>query len=300
MAIRKSGGDGGWRVSLAVPVRHRDLFAAALEGLGLAVTVGAGRRVRLRGYGAGSCDRASVAAALAVAAAAAGIAPPDIAVARLPATDWAARINRDFPPIQVGRFFLHGAHVARPPPRGAIALRIDAGAAFGTGGHESTRLCLRALLRVARRRRVRRVLDMGTGAGVLAIAATKLTGATALAIDNDASAVAVARDNAAANGVGALVRVAAGDGYRADALTGEAPFDLVFENILARPVRRMAPALARRLAPGGVAVLSGFVARDADRVEAAHVAQGLVAAGRLREGDWVAVMMRRPRPAWRR
>ena len=133
-----------------------------------------------------------------------------------------------------------------------------------------------------------RVLDMGTGSGILAIAAAK-KGGTVLAVDNDPQVVAVARENAADNGVADRVRVERTDGYRG--VSGS--FDVVLANILARPVIRMAPALAKRLAPGGVAVLAGFLTRDADRVARAQVAAGLLIAARFEDGDWTALLVRR-------
>jgi ribosomal protein L11 methyltransferase len=215
-------------------------------------------------------------------------------VEALPAVDWAARLQKDFPPRRIGRFYVHGSHVRKGAPRGCHAIRIDAGGAFGTGEHESTEGCLVALDRLASRRRglkEARVLDMGCGSGILAIAAGKL-GASVLAVDRDASAVAVARENVRLNGVAARVRLARADGYRGIGAR-EGRFDLVFANILARPVIRMAPALARRLAPGGRAVLAGFLDRDGPRVAEAHRAVGLTVIGRIRCRGWTTLVVGR-------
>jgi ribosomal protein L11 methyltransferase len=268
---------GGWRVEISLPRRAAAAAAEALEALGLAVAFKpAGRFTRLWVYGTGEPDSAALAVAFGRA----------VAVEPVPEIDWAARLQQDFPPLRVGRFFIHGSHLKGKPPRGAIAIRIDAGAAFGTGSHESTRSCLRALSRLPLRGR--RVLDMGCGSGILAIAAAK-HGATALALDNDAQAVCVAQENVVDNGVAGAVHVARSDGWRG--VVGQ--FDVVVENILARPVIRMAPALARNLAPGGIAVLAGFLTRDAPRVLAAHRAQGLNLAGRIVDGEWTALLVRR-------
>jgi ribosomal protein L11 methyltransferase len=262
-----------------VPARDSEAIATTLGELGFAVGVraGSGKR-KIEIYGAGTPDRAALAAVLGTSS---------FEVEALPAIDWAARLQKDFPPIRIGRFFVHGSHYLGRAPRDAIAIRIDAGAAFGTGGHESTRACLRALDRMKKLKGVR-VLDMGTGSGILAIAAAKL-GAKVLAVDNDPQSVSVAEENMRVNGVADRVRVAHGDGYRG--IAGE--FDLVLANILARPIIRMAPALMRRLAPGGTAVLAGFLTRDAARVLAAQRASGLVEAGRIADGDWTAVLVRR-------
>jgi ribosomal protein L11 methyltransferase len=261
-----------------LPRRAAEAAAEALEAMGLAVALKpAGRFSRIRGYGAGEADAVALAAALGM---------PTATVEAMPEIDWAARLQQDFPPIRVGRFFVHGSHFQGTAPRGAIVLRIDAGAAFGTGGHESTRACLGALSRLPLAGR--RLLDMGCGSGILAIAAAK-RGAEVLALDNDAQAVSVAAENVRLNGVADVVRVARSDGWRGVA----GLYDVVVENILARPVIRMAPALARHLAPGGVAVLAGFLTRDAGRILAAHRAQGLSLADRVADGDWTALVVRR-------
>ena len=269
---------GGWRVRAAVPARDADMLAQRLSELGYAIALKAGggkRRIEI--YGDGTCEEEALGAALGIA---------HVEVEPLPEVDWAARLQKDFPPLRVGRFFVHGSHFKGKPPKGAIPIRIDAGAAFGTGGHESTRACLQFLSRLPLAGK--RVCDMGCGSAILAIAAAK-RGATVLALDNDPQVVSVARENVVDNGVSGFVRVARGDGWRG--VAGE--FDVVVENILARPVIRMAPALARHLAPGGVAVLAGFFTRDAARVLAAHRAEGLIGAGRIADGDWTALLVRR-------
>ncbi len=292
----KSAGSGGWRVVATVPVRAVDSLADALGALGLAVAIGpAGRgRRTVQGYGAGACDRAEVTAALAVAAASAGLAAPDCRFEDLPATDWAARLQSDFPPRRIGRFFLHGSHFTGRAPRGTIPIRIDAGAAFGTGAHESTEGCLVAIERLCAKRSFARALDMGTGSGLLAIALARLAGVAVLAVDNDPVAVAVARENADENRVGRLVACARSDGYRGLARDA-GPFDLVLANILARPLIRMAPAAAKRLSPGGVIVLAGFLAKDARKVADAHRAAGLSPLFRIPVGGWTTLVMQKAR-----
>jgi ribosomal protein L11 methyltransferase len=218
----------------------------------------------------------------------------DLEVGPIPSTDWLYRSAQSFPPQRLGRFWIHGSHVDEAPPAGAVPIHLDAGQAFGSGEHESTRGCLLALDRLARRR-LSRVLDLGCGAGILAIGAAKCWPARVVAADNDPIAVAVAQDNAVRNGVADRVRCLLSDGYGSAALRRSGPFDLILANILADPLCAMARATARNLAPGGAAVLSGLLDRQADRVLAAHRRFGLRLHDRLDLGPWTTLVMTGPR-----
>ncbi|MGE3295638.1 MAG: 50S ribosomal protein L11 methyltransferase, partial [Geminicoccaceae bacterium] len=199
---------------------------------------------------------------------------------------------------------VHGSHARDAVPPGAVAIEIDAGLAFGSGEHATTQACLASLDRLARRRRFRRVLDVGCGSGVLAIAAAKCWPARVLAVDNDPIAVRVARENVALNGVAEHVRVELGEGYGHPFVRRLRPFDLVLANILADPLIELAPTLARHLAPAGHAVLSGLLDRQAEAVIAAHRREGLELVDRADQGPWAALVLaaRRSRrgTAWRR
>jgi ribosomal protein L11 methyltransferase len=242
----------------------------------------------------GEPDRAALLARLAPVAAPWQIAL-DLEIAPIPSTDWLYRTAQSFPPQRIGRFWIHGSHVSQAPPDGAVPIRLDAGQAFGSGEHESTRGCLLALDRLAGRRRLKRVLDLGCGAGILAIAAAKCWPARVLAADNDPIAVAVARENAARNGVAGRVRCLQSDGYGSAVLRGAGPFDLILANILADPLCAMARATARNLAPDGVAVLSGLLERQAGRVLAAHRRFGLRPRDQIGQGLWVTLVLGRAR-----
>jgi ribosomal protein L11 methyltransferase len=238
----------------------------------------------------GEPDRAALLARLAPVASPWRIAL-DLDIGPIPSTDWLYRTTQSFPPQRIGRFWVHGSHVAEPPPPGAVPILLDAGQAFGSGEHESTRGCLLALDRLAGHRRLKRVLDLGCGAGILAIAAAKCWSARILAADNDPVAVAVAADNAARNGVAARVRCLLSDGYGSAVLRRSGPFDLILANILADPLCAMARATARNLAPGGTAVLSGILDRQADRVLAAHRPWGLRLREHVDQGSWVTLVL---------
>ena len=209
----------------------------------------------------------------------------------VPARDWVAESQRGLAPFRAGRFLVRGSHVAGGPSRGATPLTVDAGMAFGTGRHETTRGCLLALDRLARQRDFARPLDLGCGSGILAIAMAKLWAGPVLAIDNDPQAVAVARDNAAINGVAGRVAVAVGSGYGSAAARRATPFDLVAANILARPLRRLAPGLARSLAPGGRAILSGLLDDQVEWVMAAHQPLGLSLIERRSLAGWAVLVV---------
>ncbi len=213
--------------------------------------------------------------ALALAAAVSGFTATPLR-AKTAAEGWLARTREAFPEQLVGRrFAVRGTHLTDTPTPGRLSILLDAGIAFGSGEHGSTRGCLRALERVAHRR-PRRILDLGTGSGILAMAAAKLLHRPVLATDIDPWSVRVSRDNAHRNGLRGRLRALRADGWTAPVLQRHAPYDLVFANILARPLTRMARDLADHLAPRGTAILAGLLASQARWVLAAHRAQGLV------------------------
>lgn len=207
----------------------------------------------------------------------------------VPDRDWLAENRRQFAPIAVGRYFIHGTLTPVRPPVGTRVIQLDAGLAFGTGRHATTALCLTAMDRLARRRSpVGKVLDLGTGAGILAIAAAKTWPAAAvLASDIDPIAVDIARDNARRNGVAARITAIRGDGP--GALGGG--FDLMFANILLGPLLSMAGDLADGLAPDGVAVLSGLLEAQVPAALARYRHHGLYLGDRLSKDGWAALIL---------
>lgn len=230
-------------------------------------------------------------ARLNLAAAAAGGAVIDVAERVLAERDWLAENRLAFPPLLIGRFFVHGSHHIGGAPIGTIGIAVDAAAAFGTGEHPSTRACLLALEDLARRRRFRRPLDIGTGTGILAIAAAKRLRRRVVARDRDADAVRIARHNVWRNGVGRLVRVEHMAGYQGRGLRGRR-YDLVLANILAKPLAALAADLAGRLAPGGRAVLSGLLRSQEPVVLAPHRGCGIVLERRIVVDGWSTLVLR--------
>jgi ribosomal protein L11 methyltransferase len=214
---------------------------------------------------------------------------------KVPQRNWVLESRKGLPPIKAGPFFIHGQHDRDKRPKRGITMEIDAGMAFGTGRHETTMGCLKALLRLRKTHKFKRILDVGTGSGILAFAAWHLFQQPVIAGDNDKDAVRVARENAAINGLKKHVRVVSSDGYKAKTIRDHGPYDLVTANILANPLIALAPALARNLARNGRAVLSGLMNDQTKDVLAAHRAVGLELDFRLRLGDWSVLVLKKAR-----
>ena len=265
-----------WRVAVTVPEAAAPTFEAALQSLAASVvSLDAGDgRWSVQGMAGRPPDRAKLALALELAAAATGLLPPEVTIEPVAEEDWLARGLKDLPPLRIGPFFVYGAHVREQPPLGSIALRVEAGMAFGSGHHASTAGCLEALAQL-RHRSVGQVLDVGCGSGILGIAAAKLWRCPVLAVDIDPDAVAETRANARVNGVTPNLRALRVDGVDHPRVRAAAPFDIVVANILARPLKRLAPGLSRVLGTGGIAILGGFIAADALQVAAPYRALGL-------------------------
>lgn len=210
------------------------------------------------------------------------------------AEGWLARTQEAFPPQNVGkRFCILGTHLENMQDKQRLNIILDAGIAFGSGEHGSTRGCLRALEYMAYRK-PRRILDMGCGSAILAMAAAKLLHRPVLAIDIEPWSVRVAASNAKRNHLGNLLECRLGNGWHADSARKNAPYDLVFANILARPLCRMAKSLAKSLAPNGTAILAGLLNTQARMVLVAHQRQGLVLEKHFKEGAWSTLVLRKP------
>jgi ribosomal protein L11 methyltransferase len=207
--------------------------------------------------------------------------------------DWVANALAGLTPVRAGRFVVHGAHDRARVRAGEVGVEIEAGLAFGTGHHGTTRGCLMHFDGVLKRRRPTHVLDVGCGAGVLAIAAAKVLHRKVWLGDIDATAVEVANANARLNGVAAYCKPIVSRGVESQRLREGGPFDLVFANILAKPLRLLAPSLAAVTAPGGEAIVSGLLLGDVPGALAAWRAQGFYLAERIDLEGWASLRLRR-------
>jgi ribosomal protein L11 methyltransferase len=215
-------------------------------------------------------------------------------IAPVPDVDWVRRSLEGLAPVKAGRFFLHGSHDRAVRRFGGHSLEIDAGTAFGTGHHGTTASCLLALDDILKRERPRRILDLGCGTGVLAIAATQALKRKALATDIDVEAVRVTVRNAELNGVRPLINAVTAAGLHHAVFRQHGPFDLIFANILARPLASLAPGLTAILAPSGKLILSGLTADQLRWIRACYCNLGLVPTRCIRNGNWIALVMTKP------
>jgi ribosomal protein L11 methyltransferase len=207
------------------------------------------------------------------------------------AKDWVRATLEELVPVRAGRFIVHGRHDRDRVPPNKLGVEIEAALAFGTGHHGTTRGCLILLDEVLKAYRPRRVLDLGTGTGVLAIAAAKALRGKVLASDIDPLAVRVAADNARLNGIGELVETVRVSGFSAQQFNTRGPFDLVLANILANPLRQMATPMSRHLAPLALVILSGLLPPQAATVIAAYRARGVVLKRHVRIEGWSSLLM---------
>lgn len=224
-------------------------------------------------------------------------AGPELAEAASFATleqkDWVAASLEGLKPVKVGPVLVHGAHDRDQAKGATIGIEIEAALAFGTGHHGTTQGCLAAIVDAAREGRPRKVLDIGTGTGVLAIAAARMLHAEVLASDIDAVAVRTGTANARANKAAPFIRMVHAAGADARAITAHGPYDLILANILLPPLKRLARPLGRLLAPGGTLVLSGLLEAQAPAALAAYRLQGLHLVRRRHIEGWATLTLSR-------
>ena len=280
----------GWKTWLDVPAADRLAREQALEPLAELGFVVTSREIsrdgpwRIEIFGEG--DRSDVTAAI----------DGTWRWEDLPDTDWVAENQRSFRPFQVGPFWVHPSHVTDGIPAGLLPIRIDAGLAFGTGTHATTRGCLE-MLATLDPAATKNAVDVGCGSGILAIAMAKLWRRPVIGGDNDAEAVDVAIENAGLNGAAGLCRFFTSVGLQTPDLAEPAPYDLIVANILAGPLMDLSESFAAAVRPGGRVLLSGLLVEQAGMVLAVYARQGFTFERRidLETGGawWRTVLLRR-------
>jgi len=282
-----------WSVTFDVArAQAEDLSAELVEEGASGAEVRDGEGIPMPGVAQPAAGRALVVAWFAgreEAEAAATVEGRAGAVEPVAEQDWSERWKAGLGPMAVGRVFVRPSWIEAATPPGMVEVVLDPGMAFGTGTHPTTSLCLAGLSGLLSARPRAAVLDVGTGSGLLAIAAARLGAARVAGNDNDPVAVRVARENAALNGV-------APDLNERDVGGQRGPFDVILANILANTLCELAPAIAAQLAPGGVVLLSGILTPQEEEVRAAYVAAGLrpFPGGDRREGEWSLLALERP------
>jgi len=282
-----------WQLSLEIADEHIPAFEIAIEPfvetLMWTVDEDVHGLQRMTGFTTTRPDLALVQTSVDGVAETLGEAAPCVVCEKLAPRDWVAENLKDFPAIDEGRFYIYASHIEERPLPGRIPMRIDPGAAFGTGTHATTSGCLQALEKLGRKHDFKKPLDVGCGSGILAIAMAKLWHIEVLGTDIDPVAVKVAKRNAGLNQVARLLNFQAGPGFAP--IAKQDRFDLIVANILARPLRKIAPDLGRHLSPGGHVVLSGLIVRDERFVVAAYLAQGLKLKSRIVRDGWLTLVL---------
>lgn len=219
---------------------------------------------------------------------------PPVELQQVEDMDWVALVQRGLCPIRAGRYFIHGSHDRHKARLSAGDIEIDAGQAFGTAHHGTTKGCLLALDHLFKNRqsdRYQNILDLGTGTGLLAIAAARVLGRQVLASDIDPISVKVARENAALNTIGPLVRVVEANGLHHRVLQNNGPYDLLIANILAAPLLAMAPDIKKAMRPRGDLILSGLLRTQSRAIEARYHGQGFTLKKRLPLDEWMTLIL---------
>ena len=206
--------------------------------------------------------------------------------------DWLAMALSGLPPVRAGRFFVYGMHDRGRLPASTVNLRIEAGAAFGTGHHGTTVGCLQAYDRLIKARKFNKVLDVGAGTGLLAIAAARTGSKLAVGTDIDKPSVRISKENAKVNKANA--RFVHASGLSNPLVANNAPYDLVFANILARPLISLAQDIKRALVPGGTVILSGLLRTQERMVKAAYLSRGFKVVSRIHRDAWATLVLQRP------
>lgn len=231
---------------------------------------------------------------LSSACAALNIPKPPLMVEELPEIDWLEATWQNFPPRQVGRYYVYGSHTTPEPPEGSISLQVNAATAFGSGEHETTTGCLLTLDDLATNGALfHKPLDMGCGSGILAIAVAKTWGVPVMAADNDPEAVRVATYNAVLNGCAFLLKAYVSDGFENSEIYGEGIYDLIVANILATPLIDMAQPLSQSLASGGIVILSGLLSRHREDVIKAYNQNGISLVSHRTLNDWETLLLKK-------
>lgn len=288
-----------WQVSLTVPTAAVAAVEEAFDGIGFSqssMEVPGGREWTVSALLHEAPDEDEIRAQVMPMVEALGLGELPLVIETVQDRDWVSHTNKLLAPFRAGRFFLYGQHDRGSAPPGARALEIDAAQAFGTGRAPSTFGCLQAIDDLARRRCTHgglgKVLDLGCGSGVLGLAAALAGAGSVVASDIDPVAARIAADNVRLNRLSHRMRVVAADGTRDALIQGGAPYDLVVANILAKPLTRLAPAIAGLVAPGGFVVLSGLLAREEVAVRTAYKAQGLSLFRRIAREGWHTLVLR--------
>ncbi len=219
-----------------------------------------------------------------------GVKKPSLKIEDLPQKDWVEAVYQVSPPLSIGKFYIYGSHVHNTDNKGLIPLLVDAATAFGSGQHESTEGCLKALSLLSDQSAFAHPLDMGCGSGILAMASARLWNVSVLACDNDPEAVRVTLENAKLNQLDTLIHAEVSEGF--EGIQGQT-FDLITANILAGPLCQMAGDVANALQPGGCIILAGLLNRQAEDVIDAYRSQGLKLFEQLFIGDWSTLILRK-------
>lgn len=220
---------------------------------------------------------------------------PEFEIIAFGTRDWLAENRAAFPALHIGQFWIHGAHITDPPPAGAKSLHVEAAEAFGSGTHPTTEGCLRAIDSLVKKTRPASVLDLGAGSAILAMAVLKaVPSCSMMASDIDPVATRTASANRRLNAIApAKMRCVTSKGFAHKSMRRNAPYDLLIANILAGPLKQMAPDIARFLAPSGQLILSGLLVEQERQIRAAYRQYGLVIAKRIRIDGWSCLVLRR-------
>ena len=218
------------------------------------------------------------------------ISSPILKIEPIDDYDWVSEVQKTFSPIHAGKFFIHHSGYKEKIPDGLINIEINAGRAFGTGEHETTSNCLKALSELEVK--LDKGLDMGCGSGILAIAMAKLGLSEVIAVDLDEQAVLVTEENIQLNDVEAIL-TSQSNGYNSDLVAQHAPYQIITANILASPLIAMAEDAAKHLSKNGILILAGFLKDQLENVLNAHQEQGLVLIKEICIENWPALVMQK-------